>query len=158
MNARTAVLLLATHSAIGISGVGVGIYTLPILTAPPAPKNSLISNISANAMFTGKFSKSLKDSDIFHWGEGTLSVGNEFITLMGALAPGPDYRLYLSPVFVETEVDFNRHKSSMIQVGNVKTFKNFVVNIPPGINPSKFNTAIVWCESFGQFITSARYQ
>jgi hypothetical protein len=77
---------------------------------------------------------------------------------MGKLAPGPDYKLYLSPEFVETEADFNRLKPTMVRVGDVETFENFVVNIPPGINPLNFNSVIVWCESFGQFITSAKYR
>ena len=87
-----------------------------------------------------------------------VSVGSESITLMGTLAPGPDYKLYLSPEFVETESDFNRLKSNMVRVGDVKTFNNFVVEVPPGIDPSDFNSVIVWCEAFGQFITSAKYR
>jgi len=77
---------------------------------------------------------------------------------MGKLAPGPDYKLYLSPTFVETESDFNRLKNKMVRVGDVKTFDNFVVNVPPSIAPSKYNSVVVWCESFGQFITAAQYQ
>ncbi|NOH86003.1 DM13 domain-containing protein, partial [Vibrio sp. 03-59-1] len=82
----------------------------------------------------------------------------EYITLTGSLAPGPDYKLYLSTEFVETESDFNRLKDNMVRIGNVKTFENFVVKIPKGIDVSKYNTVIVWCETFGEFITSAKYQ
>jgi hypothetical protein len=46
----------------------------------------------------------------------------------------------------------------MVQVGNIRTFENFMVSIPDSVDPAEFNTAIVWCESFGQFITSAAYQ
>jgi hypothetical protein len=46
----------------------------------------------------------------------------------------------------------------MVQVGEVKTFENFVVHIPAGIDPARYNTAIVWCESFSQFITAAQYR
>ena len=45
----------------------------------------------------------------------------------------------------------------MAAVGSVKSFENFVVPVPKSIDPSRFNTVIVWCESFGQFITAARY-
>lgn len=95
---------------------------------------------------------------MFHWGDGTLSVNHDVISLEGEVAPGPDYRLYLSPTFVETEADFVRLKESMVRVGDVRTFKNFIVPVPSSVNPSNFNTAIVWCESFGQFITAAQYQ
>ncbi|MEW8617709.1 MAG: DM13 domain-containing protein [Candidatus Thiodiazotropha endolucinida] len=109
-------------------------------------------------MYTASFRRDLKGSDTFHWGEGTVTIGKEFITFMGKLAPGPDYKLYLSPEYVETEDDFNRLKAAMVRVGDVKTFENFAVNVPAGIDPSSYNSVIVWCESFGEFITSAMYR
>ena len=158
MKARTVVLLVATNCAAGVLGFGAGIYALPILTAPPAPSAEEIDSMSSQARYTARFRRDLEDSDAFHWGEGAVSVGSEAITLMGKLAPGPDYKLYLSPEFVETEADFNRLKPSMIRVGDVKTFENFVVYLPPDVDVSNFTSVIVWCESFGQFITSAKYK
>lgn len=158
MKIRTVALLIVTHCAVGVLGFGIGIYALPILTAPPAPTEAVIKAMSLEAKYTAQFRRDLKDSDAFHWGEGTVSVGPKFITLMGKLAPGPDYKLYLSPEFVETEAVFSRLQSSMVRVGDVKTFENFVVEVSPGIDPSNFTSVIVWCESFEQFITSAKYQ
>jgi len=155
---RKTILLLVTHVAVGVVGFGIGIYALPILTAPPAPSETAINTLSSQAKYTAQFQRDLKDSDAFHWGEGTVSVGSKSITLMGELAPGPDYKLYLSPEFIETEADFIRLKSSMERIGDVKTFENFVVDVPPSIDPSNFNSVIIWCESFGQFITSAKYR
>jgi hypothetical protein len=91
-------------------------------------------------------------------GAGLLSVGRQRIVLMGALAPGPDYKLYLSPEFVETEADFERLKPRMVRVGDVRTFENFVVDVPATVDVTKYTTAIVWCESFGQFISAAKYR
>ncbi|PVV06367.1 MAG: hypothetical protein B6D77_16030 [gamma proteobacterium symbiont of Ctena orbiculata] len=158
MKFRTLVLLVATHGLVGAVGFGIGIYALPILTAPPAPSESEITAMSSTARYTAAFKRDLKDSDALHWGEGRVSVGAESITLMGKLAPGPDYKLYLSPEFVETESDFNRLKADMVRVGDVKTFENFIVDVPPGIDPGNYTSVIVWCESFGQFITSAKYR
>ena len=158
MKTRTVVLLVATHCAVGVLGFGIGIYALPILTAPSAPTEAAIKEVSSDATYTAQFRRDLKDSDALHWGEGTVSVGPEYITFMGRLSPGPDYKLYLSPEFVETEADFNRLKSAMVRVGDVKTFENFVVEVPPDIDPSKFTSVIVWCEAFGEFITSAKYR
>ncbi len=158
MKIRTVVLLIITHCAVGVLGFGIGIYALPILTAPSAPSESEIKVVSSEATYTAQFRRDLKDSDALHWGEGTVSVSPKYITLMGRLAPGPDYKLYLSPEFVETEADFNRLKSTMVRVGEVKTFENFVVEVSPDIDPSKFTSVIVWCEAFGEFITSAKYQ
>ena len=158
MKTRTLALLFVTHCAAGILGFGAGIYALPILTAPPAPSVEDIKAMSSQARYSGEFRRELKGSDAFHWGEGAVSVGPKHVTFMGKLAPGPDYKLYLSPEFVETEADFNRLKDSMARVGDVKTFENFVVEMPPGIDLLNYDSVIVWCESFGQFITSAKYR
>lgn len=158
MKLSTVILLLATHGVVGFAGFAAGIYTLPILTAPPAPSEAEIKSTQSQAKYTAEFRKDLKDSDALHWGEGTVSVGSSSISLMGKIAPGPDYKLYLSPSFVETESEFNRLKDTMAQVGDVKTFENFIVQVPPTIDPESYTSVIVWCESFGEFITSAQYQ
>ena len=150
--------LIASHAlAVGL-GFALGIYALPILTAPSAPTASEAASAASQAAYTGEFRRDLKDSDLLHWGEGTLSVGPKSIVLVGKLAPGPDYKLYLSPEFVETETEFKRLKSRMVRVGDVRTFENFVVAVPENIDLSRYDTAIVWCESFGQFITAAKYR
>ncbi|MDH4151273.1 MAG: DM13 domain-containing protein [Betaproteobacteria bacterium] len=151
-------LLLITHAIALAAGFAAGIYALPILTAPAAPSAAEIRNLSGAAQFTGEFRRNLKGSDLLHWGEGKVSVGRNSVTLMGKIAPGPDYKLYLSPEFVETKADFERHKSRMIRIGDVKTFDNFIVSVPDSVDPAGFNTVIVWCESFGQFITAAKYR
>jgi hypothetical protein len=158
MKKRIMALLLVTHAAVGILGFLGGIYILPVLIAPPAPADAMVEQKAAQAMFTGQFKRDLQDSDVLHWGEGTLFVGSDFIAMMGRVSPGPDYKLYLSTEFVETETEFRRLKSSMIKVADVKTFENFVIDLPAGINPSSYSSAIVWCETFDQFITAAKYR
>ncbi len=150
--------LVASHAVASAQGFALGIYALPILTAPKAPTLAEAATAASQSAFTGKFRRDLKDSDLLHWGEGTLSVGRKSIVLVGKLAPGPDYKLYLSPEFVETEADFARLKPRMVRVGDVRTFENFVVAVPESIDVSTYDTAIVWCESFGQFITAAKYR
>ena len=152
------IFLCASHVCVLASGFVLGIYALPILTAPASPTSEETALAASSSAYTGHFRRDLKDSDVLHWGEGTLSVGNKNIVLAGKLAPGPDYKLYLSPEFVETEADFMRLKARMVRVGNVLTFENFIVPVPETIDISSFNTAIVWCESFGQFISAAKYR
>lgn len=151
-------LLLLSHLAMLVVGFGLGVYALPILIAPAAPTSAQVSTEAAKASYRGEFKRGLKDSDALHWGEGVVSIGPRSIGLVGELAPGPDYKLYLSPEFLETEADFHRLRSSMVRVGDVKTFKNFLVPVPEGIDPSRYTTVVVWCETFGQFITAARYR
>jgi hypothetical protein len=152
------ILLAATHLVALAAGFALGVYYLPILVAPPAPTQAELAARVNEASFTGTFRRDLKDSDAFHWGEGTLSVGARSIALAGKLAPGPDYKLYLSPEFVETEADFARLKPRMVRVADVKTFDNFLVAVPEGVDVGQYSAAIVWCERFGQFITAAKYR
>ena len=158
MNTRRLLLLVASHIAFAATGFAAGIYALPILIAPTVPTAEELNAARSEVQFTGTFKRDLKDSDALHWGEGVVSVAPKAISLAGRLAPGPDYNLYLSPEFVETEADFNRLKSSMARVGDVKTFENFVVPVPAGIEPAKYTTVVVWCETFAQFITAAKYR
>jgi hypothetical protein len=151
-------LLVGSHLFTLAVGFALGIYVLPILTAPDAPSAADVASQSAQATYKGQFRRDLKDSDALHWGEGAVSVGSQSIVLLGKLAPGPDYKLYLSPEFVETEADFARLKPRMVRVGDVRTFENFVVPVPEAIDVSRYDTVIVWCESFSQFITAAKYR
>ena len=151
-------LLILSHLAVGVAGFLAGSFALPILMAPDAPPVEAVVAAQGEALYSGEFRRDLKDSDFLHWGEGVVSVGPEAIALMGRIAPGPAYRLYLSPEFVETEDRFEALKSSMVEVGPVDTFENFIVPVPEGINLADYDTVVIWCESFSQFITAARYR
>ena len=152
------VLLVVSHTLTLALGFALGVYFLPILIAPPAPSAAEVTAQAKAATFTGTFRRDLKDSDALHWGEGTVSVSAQSIALAGKVAPGPDYKVYLSPEFVETEADFLRLKPRIERVGEVRTFENFIVPLAAGVDPSKYTTVIVWCERFGQFITAAKYR
>jgi len=152
------ILLLISHLAFAAIGFALGIYLLPILTAPSAPSTEQMETAQSQAIFKGDFKRDLAGSDFLHWGEGTVSIGEKFISLEGKIAAGPDYKLYLSPKFVETEAEFNQAKSTMVRVGDIKTFENFVIPVDAGINPKKYTSVIIWCEAFGEFITAAKYQ
>ncbi|OIQ26270.1 DM13 domain-containing protein [uncultured Vibrio sp.] len=158
MKLRTLLILAVSHVSVGILGFVLGIYALPILIAPDAPTESQVQSMSSKASFTANFKRDLKGSDTLHWGEGKVSISDDVITLAGKLAPGPDYKLYLSPEYVETEAEVLALKENMVQVGGVKTFENFIVNVSSDIDPTQYNTVLVWCETFEEFITSAQYQ
>ena len=152
------ILLVLSHTATLVAGFALGVYALPILVAPSAPTAAEVSAQAHQASFKGQFRRDLKGSDPLHWGEGTVSVGPRSIGLAGELAPGPDYKLYLSPEFVETEADFVRLKPRMARVADIKTFKNFLVQVPESIDTTRYTTVVVWCETFSQFISAARYR
>ena len=155
---KKAIILSVTHSAAAALGFALGIYLLPILIAPPSPSAAEVRAVAQATTYTATFRRDLKGSDAFHWGEGKVSVGPRSIAFEGKLAPGPDYKVYLSPEYVETREDFKRLKSSMVRVGEVRTFDNFVVQLPEGVDPARYRAVVVWCETFSMFITSAQYR
>lgn len=155
---KKTILLLLSHLLVGLAGFAAGIYVLPILTAPPAPPMAEVQKAARGSLFSGRFKRELEGSDTLHWGEGEVFIGREQVSLQGQVSPGPDYRLYLSPRFVETEAEFLAAKPQMTEVGNVRTFDNFIVKLPEAVDPTRFNSVIIWCETFGEFITAAQYQ
>lgn len=155
---KRALVLASSHLLALAVGVALGIYLLPILTAPPPPTAAEVQAASATASFRGEFKRQLKGSDALHWGEGAVAVGPVAISLMGRIAPGPAYKLYLVPEFVETAEDFKRVKSQSLEVADVKTFENFIVPLPAGTDVARYRSVVIWCESFSQFITAAKYR
>lgn len=151
-------ILIATHAVCIALGFAGGIYTLPLLIAPPGPSATELQAASATAQYRAVFRRDLVGSDALHWGEGEITLDAKAITLTGRLAPGPDYKLYLSPQFVETEADFKKLKTSMVLVGDVRTFDGFIVPMVAGADLTQFNTVVVWCESFEEFISAAQYR
>jgi hypothetical protein len=151
-------LLTATHLVAFAVGFAAGIYLLPILTAPEAPSAAEVEQAAAGATYSGEFTRDLAGSDLLHWGEGRVTIGPDKVALMGRVAPGPDYKLYLTPSFVETEAEFEAVRDQSVRVGDVRTFENFIVPLPATVDPAEYDSVVVWCESFGEFITAARYR
>jgi hypothetical protein len=152
------IFLAATHGVMLAAGFALGIYLLPIITAPPSPDQAMLEESARSALYTAEFRRDLKGSDFLHWGEGTVSVSADRIAHRGSLAPGPDYKLYLVPEFVEDEEQFEAVRSSAIRLGDIKTFDGFLVDVPPDVDVAAYTTVLVWCETFGEFITAARYR
>jgi hypothetical protein len=141
-----------------LTGFFSGLYALPIISAPASPSMLELATATQNVKHTGQFISSLKDSDLLHFAKGDVSISPNTIAFKGTIAPGPDYKLYLAKEFVETEADFRRLKPDMISIADIKTFDSFIVNVPQNIDVDNFNTVIIWCESFSQFISAAQYR
>lgn len=151
-------LLVVSHGLVLLLGFAAGIYLLPILTQPPAPAQQQIDKVASEARFSGQFRRDLEGSDPLHFAEGSIYFSDSQIAFAGTVAPGPDYRLYLSPVFVETKADFLSHQHHMRQVGEVDRFKDFVLPLAASVDLEDYNSVIIWCESFSLFISAAKYQ
>jgi hypothetical protein len=152
------IILSATHAITLVIGFGLGIYLLPIITAPAGPDKAMLAATAQTARFQAEFRRDLEGSDFLHWGEGTVSVSPTRIAHEGRLAPGPDYKLYLVPEFVEDEAQFLSVRDTARRVGDIKTFDGFLLDVPPDVDIEAYTTVLVWCESFGEFISAAKYR
>ena len=152
------ILLISSYIIVFVLGFGLGIYLLPILTSPKSVNIDKIIKLEKNALYKTVFVRDLKGSDLFHWGEADVSVSKNEIIVNGSIAPGPDYKLYLTKEFVEQEEEFLSIKDNSRYVAEVKTFKNFVITVPEDIDINDYNTIVIWCENFSKFITAVKYK
>ena len=149
-----------------ITGVGIGfalgIYTLPILIENLSDRQQVADVTPAGESDpVGQFDRNSPGSDPLHWGEGTVRVSSGKLIFEEdvKLAPGPDYRIYLSRKFVDTKSDFAKIKSSAVQVAKLSTFSGpLEFDLPADLNVNEFDNIVVWCESFSMYIASARLE
>ena len=82
--------LFISHFFFLIIGFGLGVYFLPILTAPESVEISKINEYENKSQYQTEFVRDLRGSDPFHWGEAKVTISNTKITVNGCL-------LYTSP-------------------------------------------------------------
>ncbi len=152
------VLGLASHAGFLAIGFILGIYFLPIMMARPSPDTATLQALSAEAIYTAEIIEDLRGNDFFHRGSGTISLTPTQIVHEGEIAPGPDYVVYLVPQFVEHEDEFLPLKGASEFIGRVDAFDGFAIDIPDGVNIDAYTTALVWCETFDEFILAAQYR
>ena len=150
--------LIFSRLAVGAGGFTMGVFTLPILTAPEKPAMEIVDTVIDNAIYKAVFVKQLKGSDFFHWGPGQISISDNKIVFEGKLTPGPDYKLYLIKKFVTDETSFLKEKNDSLLLGDVKSFNDFAVSLPQNVNLNVYTSIVIWCEAFYKFITSAQYR
>ena len=143
-------------------GFALGVYYLPILVASEGASQEVVAAARSQAKTQVTFRRDLKGSDGLHWGEGVLHLtqegGQYYFTLDGQVSPGPDYKLYLTPQYVEDEAEFLDIKAQSVRVADITGFDNFRVDVPMSIDPTQYPAVIIWCERFGEFITSGEFE
>lgn len=153
------ITLAGTHLVSVLIGFALGIYMLPILTASPATDvTDLVEMQASGPRYEAYFSRDRQDSDFFHWGEGVMRFYEDMIIFEGEIAPGPDYRLYLTPKYVESEKDFLSIKAQSKQIAHIKSFNGFALDINTRLSDTDYDSVVIWCETFRQFISSAKLE
>jgi hypothetical protein len=78
--------------------------------------------------------------------------------LDGTISSGPEYRLYLRSKFVDDGAGFLTIKAGSRQIGAVKTFENFALDLTQAIDLDEYDAVVIWCKAFKQLITAARLE
>ena len=150
-------VVLAVGIGIGFAG---GVYTLPIIIELRSEQPQEVTLAAAEKSDPiGRFNRDSPGSDPLHWGEGgmRISAGKLIFEDDVKLAPGPDYRIYMSRKFADTKADFAKIKHQAVEVGKLKVFSGpLVFDLPEDFNTNEFDNVIVWCETFSMYIASAR--
>ena len=161
MLSRALLIGFIVGTAFGIlPGFALGVYFLPIIVAEDGADSAQITQAKSQSLATAVFRRDLAGSDLLHWGEGRLFLSREnlqyFFTLEDEISPGPDYKLYLTPKFVEDEAGFEAIKNNSIRVADVAGHENIRIAVPTSIDPTAYAAVVIWCERFSEFITAGR--
>lgn len=103
-------------------------------------------------------SGTFKGTDEFHFGRGTASIievepGRLHLRLDDfSVRNGPDLYVYLSP-------DPDGYTKDALEVGLLKaTDGSFGYDLPDGIDPARFRSAIIWCKQFSHLFATATFE
>ena len=143
-----------------IAGAGGMLVAFPFLFPPAAVNEApLAQRSAARAAFA--FDRSAPGRDAVHWANGSGAIvaveGGRALRLEDDFeaGPGPNYWIYLNTRAVGEEKDFTAD-AGRVKLAKLKSFKgaqNYV--LPADVDPARFHTVTIWCETFGAYIGSA---
>lgn len=100
---------------------------------------------------TGNF----QGTDDFHFGRGTATIleiapGRYHLRLEDfSVRNGPDLYVYLSTAPAD-------YADDALELGTLKaTDGSFGYDLPPGVDPARFRSAIIWCKQFSHLFATA---
>jgi len=154
---RSLALLLA-GGVLGTGlGVALGFFLFPfVFPPPPAPEHLTEADRGARILAEGTFIHA-NPSDPIHWGKGSVTVRPDSV-LLGpdfAVGPGPKFHVYLVPK-APIRASSDLRDQMFVDLGRLRAFKGSQrYAIPAGLDLSKFQSVIIWCEQFSVLISPA---
>lgn len=137
-------------------GVAVGFFAFPYVFPPPDAMESLRAEAAAKPLAKGTFIHA-NPSDPVHYGSGGVSVYADTVFLEKdfEVGPGPKYHVYLVPKPMVRE-SAHVAQTMFIDLGRLRAFKGSQnYTIPAGVDLSKFDSVVIWCEQFKVLISPA---
>jgi hypothetical protein len=119
-------------------------------TAPPTPS---APPFTPTTLVSGEFS----GTDDFHFGSGSASIvevepGRYHLRLEDfSVRNGPDLFVYLSP-------QSDGYADDALELGKLKaTDGSFGYDLPDGVDPARFRSALIWCKQFSHLFAVAPF-
>jgi hypothetical protein len=121
--------------------------------SPAAPPTPSVAPFTPTTLASGEFS----GTDDFHFGSGTASIvevepGRYHLRLDDfSVRNGPDLFVYLSP-------DADGYADDALELGKLKaTDGSFGYDLPDGVDPARFRSALIWCKQFSHLFAVAPF-
>jgi electron transfer DM13 len=156
---RTALVEPAPVVAASAAPTAVATAALPASDAPPvapsvAPATPEPTSFQPTTLAIGEF----HGSDDFHFGRGTATLiqtspGRYHLRLEDfSVRNGPDLFVYLSP-------EADGYAKGALELGRLKaTDGAFGYDLPAGVDPAGFASAVIWCKQFSHLFATAPFE
>lgn len=138
-------------------GVALGFFLFPFVFPPPPAADQLTDTDRRNPIVAEGKLIHANPSDPIHWGKGSVTVRQDSVFLGSdfEVGPGPKFHVYLVPkAQIRTSGDVSGQM--FVDLGRLRAFKGSQrYAIPPGLDLTKFQSVIIWCEQFSVLISPA---
>jgi len=138
-------------------GVALGFFLFPFVFPPPPAAEQLSETDRRGAVLAEGTFIHANPSDPIHYGKGSVAVRQDSVFLNAdfEVGPGPKFHVYLVPkAQIRSSGDLTGQM--FVDLGRLRAFKGSQrYAIPAGLDLSKFQSVIIWCEQFSVLISPA---
>ena len=140
-----------------VFGVALGFFIFPYVFAPPPAAEQLTTADRERLVVAGGTFIHANPSDPVHWGKGSVTVRQDSVFLHDdfQVGPGPKFHVYLVPkAMIRASSDVK--DQMFVDLGRLRAFQGSQrYAIPAGVDLSKYQSVIIWCEQFSVLISPA---
>lgn len=152
------ILIFIVGGLLGAAGgFALGIFVYPYIFLADVVATERVENLAARKLAARGTFIHANPSDPIHWGRGRVAVYRDAVHLEPdfEVGPGPKFHVYLVPergITLATRVA----QTMFVDLGRLRAFKGSqVYPLPPGVDPARFASVVIWCEQFSVLISPA---